>query len=109
MYLKKGKNFSKPPSIFTNWGSTGFVTNPANFEVVKVDPNGPAYEKGIREKDILIKINNRDISYMGIVEFQKSLSKLLVSEDGKRTLTFKRGDETFTVEFTRKSRKEIQD
>jgi len=99
MYLKKGKNFDKQPSIFIHLGSTGCVINPANFEVVKADPNRLAYEKGIREKDILIKINNHDISYMSIIEFQKSLSKLLVSEDGKSTWTFKRGEETFTFDF----------
>ena len=97
MYLKKGKKFEKQPGIFTHFG--GCVINHATFEVVEANPNGVAYEKGIREKDILIKINNQDISYMGIVEFQKSLPKLLVSKDGKRTWTFKRGDETYTVSF----------
>ncbi len=101
MYLKKGKNFDKFPSIIIFLGSTGCGINPVNYEVVESDPNSLAYERGIKEKDVLIKINNQDISHMNLTEFKEFLLKTPASEDGKRTWTFKRGDEIFTVTFTK--------
>lgn len=107
MYLKKGKNFDKQPDIIIPIGVTGFVVNSKDYVVEKVDPNSSAYQKGIREKDILVKVNNETIQNMNITEFMKCLIKLPDTNGGIIPFTFKRGDDTFTAVFIKKSRSEI--
>ena len=109
MYLKKGKNFDKQQQIRIALGQTGCTINAENHEVVKVDPNGSAYKKGFREKDVLIKSNDFDVSPLNTVEFINLLSQVSVLEKGKVSFAVKRGDEIFTVEFDRKRRIENED
>ncbi len=62
--------------------------------------NGPAYEAGIREGDIIIKVDGNDIH-------EKSLSEISSMVKGKEgtivTITVLRGDEELTFEVKRRS------
>ena len=98
MYLKKGNNFDQPhrPTIFLSIEGIGCKVNTDSFVVTEVDPNGSAYRKGIREEDILTKINGQDVSPLSIVELTELLSQLSAQENRERTFTFKHGDEIIT-------------
>ncbi len=109
MYLKKGKNFDKPSSINVKIPLiAGCLLESENHVISSVDPNGPAYQKGVRNGDILIKICDQDISNMSFIEFFRFITQFSAPEDGKIPMIFKRGEEVFTVEFVRKTEKEIQ-
>ncbi len=95
MYLKKGGNFDKQPLVFLIEGLC--KVRAEGFAVVEVDPDGPASEKGIKETDILVKVNGRDISSPGIAGFVEFLSHVSVPTDAEITFTFKHGDEMITV------------
>ncbi len=99
MYLKKGKNFDKQQELCIYIGHTGCILNPFDYSVMKIDPNGSAYKKGIREKDILIKINDYDISSLSLAEFMKFAPEQSMSKNGEVLFTFKRGDDIFIVNF----------
>ncbi len=101
MYLKKGKNFNKQANIDITIHLTGFSINSESHVVIQVDPNQSAYEKGVQEGDLLININSRDVSNMDLVEFWKFM-QLPIARGEKVPFTFKRDDETFTVEFDRR-------
>ena len=105
MYLKKGKNYDEQPDISIPIGVTGFVVNSKDYVVEKVDPNSSAYKKGVREKDILVKVNDENIQNMNITEFMKCLMKLPDANGGRIPFTFKRGDETFIAVFIKKQNK----
>ncbi|MBN1973490.1 MAG: aspartyl protease family protein [Sedimentisphaerales bacterium] len=99
MYLKKGKDYDKQPPIHIILEDTRFTINSRSHAVEIIDPNSLAYEKGIREKDVLFMINHYDISSLNVAE----LMNLPVSADESNEIifTFKRGEETFTVEFAK--------
>ena len=101
MYLKKGKNFNKPPSIDISLYQFNLEIRKSDDNIIafEIDPNGLAYRKGIRKKDILLKVNDQDVSSFGIVEFLEFLSQLSVPKDGALTFTFKRGDDIIEVSF----------
>ena len=105
IYLKKGKNFDKGTSVRISLGETGCILSSENYLVVNVDANGPAYKKGIREKDILIKINDLDVTSLNMVQFME-LPLSVQPENGKLTFTFKRGDGIFTVDFVKQDLEE---
>ncbi|MBN1972801.1 MAG: aspartyl protease family protein [Sedimentisphaerales bacterium] len=106
MYLKKGKNFDKQSNVNAKISFiAGCLLESENHVISSVDPNGPAYQKGVRNGDILIKICDQDISNMSFTEFFKFITQFSVPEDGKVPLIFKRGEETFKVEFVRKNGK----
>ena len=104
MYLKKGKNFDKRPTIIMPLGITGCEINSENYVVTKVDPNSSAYKKGVRENDILIKVNDQDVADMDLTEFMKFLIELPTANGGRIPFTFKRGDDTFTAVFIKKAK-----
>jgi hypothetical protein len=62
MYLKKGKSFDKPYMLDFSDNKIGLTINLSgkSIWVSKVDPNGPAYKKGIRRNDIISKIQVDD-------------------------------------------------
>ena len=105
IYLKKGKNFDKGTRVRISLGETGCILSSENYLVVNVDANGPAYKKGIREKDILIKINDLDVTSLNMVQFME-LPLSVQPENGKLTFTFKRGDGIFTVDFVKQDLEE---
>ena len=97
MYLKKGQNFDRQQKLCIYIGNTGCVLNADDYSVIKADPNSLAYKKGIREKDILIKINDNDISSLTLSEFMKL--PFSANEHGEVLFTFKGGDGIFIVKF----------
>jgi len=103
MYLKKGNNFDQyqRPLFGISFEGIGCKVNIESFVVTEVDPNGSAYRKGIREEDILIKMNDQDVSSLSsIVEITEFLSQLAAQENREHTFTFKHGDEIITVPFS---------
>ncbi|MBN2588631.1 MAG: aspartyl protease family protein [Sedimentisphaerales bacterium] len=107
MYFKKGNNYDKQPPIHIILGDTRFTINSRSHAVEIIDPNSLAYEKGIREKDVLFMINHYDISSLNVAE----LMNLPVSADENNEIifTFKRGDEVFIVEFTKQDLEQNRD
>ena len=101
MYLKKGENFNKPASIgiYLYQFNLKIRKSGDNIIAFEIDPNGLAYRKGIRQKDILLKINDQDVSSFSFVEFLEFLSQLSMPKDGALTFTFKRGDDIIEVSF----------
>lgn len=101
MYLKKGENFNKPASINISLYQFNLNIRKSGDNIIafEIDPNGLAYRKGIRQKDILLKVNDQDVSSLGVVEFLEFLSQLSVPKDGALTFTFKRGDDIIEVSF----------
>ena len=109
MYLKKGKNYDKQPDISIPISAIGCVINYKDYVVEKVDPNGLAYKKGIREGDTLIKIDGRDTLSFNVVEFFTFWGKLYSPEKFTIDLIFKRGEDTFTVIFTKQDSESNKD
>ncbi len=94
MYLKRGKDFHKQSLIYHIKGL--FKLSAEDFTVLEVDPDGPAYGR-IREKDILVRINDRNVSSLSVVGWVKFLSQLSVPKGGELTFNFKRGDKMVTI------------
>jgi hypothetical protein len=94
VYLKRGRDFDKQSLVYHIKGM--FKIGAEDFTVLEVDPNGPAYRR-IQEKDVLIKINGRNVSSFGVLDWVEFLSQMSVPEGGKITFTFKRGDEMIAV------------
>jgi hypothetical protein len=92
MYLKKGKYFDRPSDTYLSFKSFNFVLrlNHNNIFVSSVDPNGLAYEKGIRQNDIIVKIDGQDVTSYSLIEIF-----FLISQPDREnlTITIKRGDE----------------
>jgi hypothetical protein len=101
MYLKYSNKLDKQPAIYIALGQTGCIINAVNHEVTKVDPNSPSYKNGVREKDILIKINDLDVSSLNVVEFMTLPSKLSAADKKEITFTFKRGEEIIEISFNK--------
>jgi len=105
LYLKKGKIYNKPYTYNVSIEKIGFVLglNGEKLWVSKTDPNGLAQRKGIRQNDIIkkIQINEKVLTSFNTVEFLEFISKLPKLQDSIYILTFKRGEEIFTVEFTK--------
>jgi len=101
MYLKKGRDFNKPAGIDISLYQFNLEIRKSGDNIIafEIDPNGLAYRKGIIQKDILLKINDQDLSSCSIVEFLEFLSQLSVPKDGALTFTFKRGDDIIEVSF----------
>jgi hypothetical protein len=110
MYLQKGKDFDKPsvPPIYIQ-GLDFALQYSGNKAVVSfVDPNGPAYEKGVRQNDILVKINDKDISSYDVMEFAVSWTSLFSKPLDAASFTFKRGDDTMTIKFVKNDNKDAK-
>ena len=105
MYLKKGERFGKQFGFSTSTANAGFVLSlyDGNLIVSYVDPNGPAQRKGIKKNDVVQKmqINEQVLTSFNTFDFLEFLSKLSGSGDRSSIFTFRRGDDIFTVEFTK--------
>lgn len=101
MYLKKGRHFDSPTETHVSIGGLGFELRRRrnNIFVDSIDPNGPAYKKGIRQNDIIVKLDNQDISSYGLVELVEFLSQTHKEKGEVVTFTVKRGNETKHVSF----------
>ena len=65
--------------------------------VTELDPNGLAYSKGIREKDILIKVNELDVSSFHIEEHMNIDTQLSLQNREEVIFTFKCNDEIIVI------------
>lgn len=101
MYLKKGKDFDRPTGFPLSLEQLDFTLcrNRGNTVVSSIDPNGLGHRKGIRQDDVLLKIDGQDVSSYGLVELVEFFSQLHKEEDEVITFTVKRGDETKHVSF----------
>ncbi len=101
MYLKKGSYFDRQTLAYVSLKELGFVLRRKwdDIFVSSVAPNSPAYKKGIRQDDVLLKVYDQDISSYGLVELVEFLSQLHKEEDEVITFTVKRGNETKHVSF----------
>lgn len=66
-----------------------------NIVVYSVFDGSPASKAGLKEDDIIIKVNDKDTTNMSIDEF----SKLVKDQNGKFNITYKRGDSEKTVQL----------
>ena len=66
-----------------------------NIVVYSVFDGSPASKAGLKEDDIIIKVNDKDTTNMSIDEF----SKLVKDQKGKFNITYKRGDNEKTVKL----------
>ena len=66
-----------------------------NIVVYSVFDGSPASKAGLKEDDIIIKVNDKDTTNMSIDEF----SKLVKDQKGKFNITYKRGDSEKTVQL----------
>ena len=102
MYLKKGKDFDRPTGLPLSLEQLDFTLcrNRGNTVVSSIDPNGLGHRKGIRQDDVLLKIENQDVSSYGLVELVEFFSQPPKEQDGVLTFTFKRGDDIINISFT---------
>jgi hypothetical protein len=110
MYLQKGRNFDRQPEVFFDFYNLGIRCSlrKDSLIVTKIDPNGLAYQKGIREKDVLIKVNELDVSSFHIEENKNLDSQLSLRERGEITFTFKRGEELIELSFNKNDRVPVE-
>lgn len=101
MYLKKGKYFDRANTAYVSLKDAGFtLRRKQNYIFVSsVDPNSPAYKKGIRQDDVFLKVYDQDVSSYGLVELVEFFSQLHKEEDEVITFTLKRGNDIIHVSF----------
>lgn len=101
MYLKKRMGFDRPSDIKVELKGLDFAMQRRgdNIFVSSVDPNSPAYKKGIRQNDLLLKVDDQDVSSYGLVELVEFLSKLYKEENEFITFTLKRGNDIIHISF----------
>ncbi|MCP4261621.1 MAG: PDZ domain-containing protein [Planctomycetes bacterium] len=95
MYLKQGKYFSTAGTAYVLLKDAGFSLRrkSENIFVSSVDSSSPPFKKQIKENDIILKVNNQNVTSYGLIEFVEFLSLLARQENENITLTIKRGYE----------------
>ena len=113
MYLKKGEKYGKQFGYLPYFKGTGLTlnVNDENIFVCQVDPNGLAERKGIKQNDIVMEfqVNDQILTSFKPLDFIEFSSKLPKPEDRTYIFTFNRGDEVFTVEFTKQDIQQKKD
>jgi len=101
MYLKKRTGFDRPNDVKVELKGLDFAMQRKcnNIFVSSIDPNGLGHRKGIRQDDILLKIENQDVSSYGLVELVEFFSQPPKEQDGVLTFTLKRGNDIIHVSF----------
>ncbi len=77
------------------------VTNDNNnILIYSIDIDGLGYKKGFRSNDIILKINNLDVTSFGLIEFANFLISMSEQSNIEHfTVTIKRGDEIKEIAF----------
>jgi len=98
IYLKKGKYFDKPTALFLSRSDLGFTLRRRQNDIFvsDVDPNGPAYAKGMRQQDVVIRVDNVDVASHSLSELWPLLSQ---KDKEELTITIKRGDDIEQFSF----------
>ena len=105
MYLEKGKDFNKPwvPPIYIEGVKFAIQYSGSKAIVSFADPNGLAYAKGIRKGDLLVKINDVDITSFNVMEFTDFWTNFFSKPLNVLSFSFKRGENIITVTFVKKA------
>jgi len=99
MYLKKSKEFTKVDE--TDMSGLHLLRISNKTIVYSVDEDSPAHKAGIRAKDTILKVGNKDANTYDMWE----LRRVLMSGDGRKiTMTIKRGDNVKEVSFLLKKK-----
>jgi len=94
MYLRKGKEFKKGDE--TDMSGLHLLRISNQTVVYSVDEDSPAQKAGIRSKDIIVKIDDKDVNTYNIYDMRR----LLMSGDKRNiTMIIKRGDDVKDVSF----------
>ena len=80
-------------------GASVSVDENSNIYVVEVFEDGPAAEAGLKEKDIILKVDNKDFTGKSSDDVAQYIKN---SEKNKVTLTISRNNKTKEIEITRK-------
>jgi hypothetical protein len=106
MYLKKGSYFDKPTLGYVSLKKLGLVLRRKRDDIFvsSVDPNGPAHNKGIRQNDIILKVNDQDVTSYSLTELATFLLSLLPDIESV-TITIKRDNGVRQVSFALKKKK----
>jgi hypothetical protein len=102
MYLKKGKTYERPPFILATLEILGFTIRPTPEAVVveSVEPNSPAEHKGIKTGDIILKVDDLNVTFDNLTRFAVLLNSLALEPDSYSVeITIKRGDDIKQVSF----------
>lgn len=101
MYLKKRTGFDRPSDVEVELKGLDFAMQRKcnNIFISSVDPNSPAYKKGLRKNDIILKVDDQDVASYGLVELFEFLSQLQKEENEVIAFTIKRDGETKYVSF----------
>lgn len=99
IYLEKGKGFKKIDE--TDMSGLHLLRISNKTVVYSVDEGSPAQKAGIRAKDTILKVGNKNANTYDMWD----LRRLLMSGDGhKITMTIKRGDDVKEVSFLLKKK-----
>jgi len=101
LYLKKGEGFDRPGDVSVKLKILDFEIQRkgGSIYISSIDPNSLAYEKGIRQNDVLLKVDDQDVSAYGLAELVECFSQLHKQEDEIVTFTLKRGNDIINVSF----------
>ena len=98
LYLKKGRRFDKPSDFSFEPYDLGFHLRRqrGNIFVCSVDPNGPAHARGIRQDDIVLTVNDQDVTSYSMAKLYALISQ---AETEDFVIAMKRGDEIKDFSF----------
>lgn len=101
MYLKKGKYFGRLGEHFSfslpDYGF-GLARKETDIVIDSVEPNSTAETKGVEKDDIVLKINNHEVSSFSMTDLWTFLLSIPKNSE-KFAITLKRGDEIIEVVF----------
>jgi predicted aspartyl protease len=94
IYLKKGKQFRKTDE--TNMSGLHIIRVTDKIVVYAVDENSPAQKAGIKEQDVILKVDGKDTNVYDICDIRR----ILRSGDKRCIMmTTKRGDNVREISF----------
>ena len=102
MYLKKGKTYERPPFARLTSKLLGFTVRPKPEGVVieSVEPNSPAEHRGIKPGDVILKVDDLNVTFNHLTRFAVLLNSLALEPDSySLDITIKRGNAIKRVSF----------